>query len=52
MSDYFTVFGLPRKLTVDGAACKERGTLGPNTRVSGEDFAFSLEPVGRQLMAR
>ena len=24
MSDYFTVFGLPRKLTVDGAALQRR----------------------------
>lgn len=36
-------------LTVDGQSCKERGTMGPNSRVAGDDFAFAVEPVGRTL---
>lgn len=34
---------------IDGQSCRERGVLGPHARVSGDDFAFALEPVGRQL---
>ena len=36
-------------LTVDGQTCKERGVLGPSSRVTGDDFAFAVEPVGRTL---
>jgi hypothetical protein len=34
------------KLTIDGCACDERGTLGPASTVAGEDFALAVEPVG------
>ena len=34
---------------IDGQAQRERGVLGPHSRVSGDEFAFALEPVGRQL---
>jgi hypothetical protein len=33
------------KFTIDGRACTERGTLGPASRVSGEDFALAVEPA-------
>jgi len=33
-------------LTVDGQRVKDRAVLGPNACVSGEDFAFAVEPVG------
>jgi hypothetical protein len=36
-------------LIVDGQPCKERGVLGPTSRVNGDDFAFAVEPVGRTL---
>jgi hypothetical protein len=36
-------------MTIDGQACRDRGVLGPNSRVVGEEFAFAVEPVGRQL---
>jgi hypothetical protein len=32
-------------LTVDGQPCRERGTLTPTSRVTGEDFAFAVEPL-------
>jgi hypothetical protein len=32
-------------LVVDGQPCRERGLLGPASRVTGEDFAFSVEPL-------
>jgi hypothetical protein len=33
------------KLAVDGHSCNQRGTLGPNSTVAGEDFALAVEPV-------
>jgi hypothetical protein len=36
-------------LTVDGQVCKERGLLRPHSTVTGEDFAFAIEPVGTTL---
>lgn len=36
-------------LTVDGQPCRERGMLGPAARVSGDDFAFAVEPVGVRI---
>jgi tetratricopeptide (TPR) repeat protein len=36
-------------MTVDGHSFRERGPLGPQARVLGEDFAFALEPVGTKL---
>ncbi len=32
---------------IDGVACRNRGLLRANSRVSGEGFAFSLEPLER-----
>jgi hypothetical protein len=32
-------------LVVDGQPCRERATLGPNSRVQGDDFAFAVEPI-------
>lgn len=32
-------------LTVDGQTCRERGTLGPSSQVTGEDFSFAIEPL-------
>ena len=32
---------------IDGVACRNRGLLQANSRVSGEGFSFSLEPVER-----
>jgi hypothetical protein len=36
-------------LSVDGQRCRERGLLGPNSTVAGEDFAFAVEPVGTRM---
>jgi tetratricopeptide (TPR) repeat protein len=33
-------------LSVDGQRCCERCNLRPNSTVSGDDFAFAIEPVG------
>ncbi len=33
-------------LCIDGQRCNERGTLGSASTVSGDDFAFAIEPVG------
>ena len=33
------------RFEIDGVACKNRGQLQANSRVSGEGFSFSLEPV-------
>jgi hypothetical protein len=33
-------------LTIDGQQCHERGSLRPNSTVTGDDFAFAIEPVG------
>ena len=33
-------------LTVDGQYVKDRAVLGPGSCVSGEEFAFAVEPVG------
>ncbi len=35
------------RFEIDGVACKNRGQLQANSRVSGEGFSFSLEPVER-----
>jgi hypothetical protein len=32
-------------LVVDGQPCRERGTLGPTSRVQGDDFTFAVEPL-------
>ena len=34
---------------VNGERCTERGLLGPNATVTGEDFALALEPVGARM---
>jgi hypothetical protein len=34
------------RLEIDGVCLREQGPLEPNSRVSGEGFAFSLEPLG------
>jgi tetratricopeptide (TPR) repeat protein len=39
----------PGHLTIDGHSIRERGPLGSQARVVGEDFAFALEPVGSKL---
>jgi hypothetical protein len=36
-------------LVVDGQRCKERGTLRRASTVTGDDFAFAIEPVGTGL---
>jgi hypothetical protein len=36
-------------LSVDGQRCQERGLLRPNSTVTGDDFAFAIEPVGTGL---
>jgi len=33
-------------LCVDGQRCRERGLLRPTSSVTGDDFAFAIEPVG------
>jgi hypothetical protein len=38
----------PGNLYVDGQRCRERGVLRPNSSVTGDDFAFALEPVGTE----
>ena len=40
------------KFTIDGQSCQDRGELQIASRVSGEDFAFAVEPVGNQLASR
>jgi hypothetical protein len=35
------------RFEIDGVACKNRGQLRSNSRVSGEGFSFKLEPVER-----
>jgi hypothetical protein len=35
---------------IDGQRCQERGLLRPASSVSGEDFAFALEPLGTQMV--
>jgi hypothetical protein len=32
--------------SVDGQPCRDRGVLRPTSSVTGEDFAFAIEPVG------
>lgn len=39
----------PAGVTVDGQPCGERGTLGLNSQVRGDDFAFAVEPVGERF---
>jgi hypothetical protein len=39
-------------LTIDGQRCGERGMLRQNSTVSGDDFAFTIEPVGTELGKR
>jgi hypothetical protein len=36
-------------LVVDGQNCKERGTLGPASKVRGDDIAVAVETVGAQF---
>jgi hypothetical protein len=33
-------------LNIDGQRCHERGVLKPTSTVTGDDFAFAIEPVG------
>ena len=35
------------RFEIDGVACRNRGRLQANSRVSGEGFSFTLEPVER-----
>jgi hypothetical protein len=35
----------PGRFEIDGAACKDRGRLARNSRVVGEGFSLSLEPI-------
>jgi len=35
----------PGPLLIDGQRCQERGLLRPASSVSGEDFAFAIEPL-------
>jgi hypothetical protein len=37
------------EFSVDGQRCRERGLLRPNSAVTGDDFAFAIEPVGTGL---
>ncbi len=37
-------------LSVDGQTCQGRGTLGPTSKVSGDDFSLTIEPVGTRLV--
>ena len=37
-------------LTVNGRKVPERTVLGPRAHVAGDDFAFAVEPVGKQRM--
>ena len=39
-------------LIIDGQRCAERGLLRPNSTVSGDEFAFTIEPVGTELGRR
>ena len=39
-------------LTIDGQRYAERGLLGPKSTVTGDDFAFTIEPVGMELGRR
>jgi hypothetical protein len=39
----------PGKLAVDGQSCNQRGTLGPTSSVTGEDFSLAIEPVGLRM---
>jgi hypothetical protein len=37
------------QFSVDGERYRERGLLGPNSTVTGEEFAFAVEPVGTRM---
>jgi hypothetical protein len=39
----------PGSFSIDGQRCQDRGNLGPHATVTGEDFTFSIEPVGHRL---
>jgi hypothetical protein len=39
----------PGPLMIDGQRCQERGLLRPTSSVSGEDFAFAVEPLGSRM---
>ena len=39
----------PGPLLIDGQRCQERGLLRPTSSVSGEDFAFAVEPLGSRM---
>jgi len=36
----------PGDLVVDGVPCRERGVLGTNSKVTGDDFTFAVELLG------
>jgi hypothetical protein len=36
-------------LKVDGQSCRERAALKPASTVTGDEFAFAVEPVGARL---
>jgi hypothetical protein len=39
-------------MNIDGQRCAERGLLRPNSTVTGDDFALTIEPVGTELGRR
>jgi hypothetical protein len=41
-----------RNISIDGRRYAERGLLGPKSTVTGDDFAFTIEPVGTELGRR
>lgn len=41
----------PGDLVVDGVPCRERGVLGGNSRVAGDDFAFAVEVLSARQQA-
>jgi hypothetical protein len=41
----------PGQFVIDGQRGQERGLLRPTSSVSGEDFAFAIEPLGARSVA-
>jgi hypothetical protein len=39
-------------MNIDGQRCAERGLLRPNSTITGDDFALTIEPVGTELVRR
>jgi hypothetical protein len=39
-------------MTIDDRPCRDRGTLGPASRVRGNDFAFAVEPAASKMGRR